>query len=99
MSGPFGPRGGTSSWGQYKTPDMAESIRAQQAFSSICNKLILCYKSSKPQLIGVFYKRKILLFRRDQDLINIASRTGDFLLTIAHTKFTSAYYSLKSAFY
>ena len=29
-----GPRGGTCPWGQYKTPDMRGSIRAQRAFSS-----------------------------------------------------------------
>ena len=43
--------------------------------------------------------RYVRIFDITSSAHNMASRTGEFLLTIAHTKFTSAYYSLKSAFY
>ena len=52
-----GPRGGTGPWGQYKTPDMLGSIRAQRgrARSALFYRvpIIYCFYSRGPRMYHI----------------------------------------------
>ena len=50
-----GPRGGTGPWGQYKTPDMGGSIRAQRgrARSALFHRVLFKYVVPKKVLLPI----------------------------------------------